>query len=261
MIHTGAARLAAESRDTATRSPRLLPLRDAPGGSAKMETPNTSGLSLLADHLLKRMAEILEVTDSDSIAKLGDRVEAALQEFRAHQELESPTPKELRDTFKRLSESHRNLYEDMKQLGPRERKILEDAASDFPSVRLARDGRFGRVEAMAALERIGALLRGAQQWLPEVKPGPQRDSARWFLVHRLGVIYSQTRPSKPGDPRGEFEMPTRRHSDYLGKGYGPFRDFVVVTHTALGFDDPEQGVDDLIRSVWGGMGKKRRQHR
>ena len=279
MIHTGAARLAAESRDTATRLPRLLPLRDAPGGSAKMETPNTSGLSLLADHLLKRMAEILEVTDPDSVTKLGERVEAALQEFRAHQELESPTPKELRDTFKRLSKSHRDLYEDMKQLGPMERKILEDAASDFPPVRLARNGRFGRVEAMAALERIGALLRGAQGWLPEVKhapkpspprPAPRRSgsarrmpqkSARWFLVHRLGMVYSQTRPSKPGDPREEFEMPTRRHSDYLGKGYGPFRDFVVATHTALGFDDPERGVDDLIRSVWGGMGKKRRQNR
>ncbi len=226
-----------------------------------METLNTSGLSLLADHLLKQMAEILEVTDPDSVTKLGDRVEAALQEFRAHQELASPPPKELRETFKRLSRSHRDLYEDMKQLGPMEQKILEDAASDLPPVRLARDGRFGRVEAMAALERIGALLRGAQRWLPEVKHGPQRDSARWFLVHSLGVIYSQTRPSKPDDPRGEFEMPTRRHNGYLGKGYGPFRDFVVITHTALGFDDPERGVDDLIRSVWGGMGKKRRRHR
>ncbi len=129
------------------------------------ETSNTSGLSLLSDHLLKRMAEILEVTDPDSITKLGERVEAALQEFKANQELASPTPKELRKTFKRLSKSHRDLYEDMKRLGPMERKILEDAASDFPPVRLARDGRFGRVEAMAALERIGALLRGAQRWL------------------------------------------------------------------------------------------------
>ncbi len=221
-----------------------------------METPNTSGLSLLADHLLKRMAEILEVTDPDSITKLGERVEAAFQEFRAHQELASPPPKELRETFKRLSSSHRDLYEGMKQLGPMERKILEDAASDFPEVRLARDGRFGRLEAMAAMERIGALLRGAQRWLPEVKHGPQRDSARWVLVHRLGVIYSQTRPSNPGDPRGKFERPTRRYNAYLEKHYGPFLDFVVAAHTALGFDNPERGVDDLIRSVWGSMGKK-----
>ena len=141
------------------------------------ENSNTSGRSHLSDHLLKRMAEILEVTDPDSVTKLGDRVEAALQEFRAHQELASPPPKELRETFKRLSSSHRALYEDMKQLGLMERKILEAAASDVPPVRLARDGRFGRVEAMAALERIGALLRGAQRWLPKVKHGPQRDSA------------------------------------------------------------------------------------
>ncbi len=220
------------------------------------ETSNTSGLSPLSDHLLKRMAEILEVTDPNSITKLGERVEAALREFKTNQELASPTPKELRKTFKRLSKSHRDLYEDMKRFGPREQKILEVAASDFPSVRLARDGRFGRVEAMAALERIGALLRGAQRWLPEVKHGPQRDSARWFLVNRLGVIYSQTRPSNPGDPQGKFERPTRRYNAYLEKHYGPFLDFVVAAHTALGFDNPERGVDDLIRSVWGSMGKK-----
>ncbi len=198
-----------------------------------METQNTSGLPLLAGHLLKRMAEILEVTNPDSITKLGERVEAAFQEFRVHQELASPPPKELRETFKGLSRSHRDLYEGIKQLGPMERKILEDAASDFPEVRLARDGRFGRLEAMAAMERIGALLRGAQRWLPEVKHGPQRDSARWFLVNRLGVIYSQTRPSNPGDPQGKFERPTRRYNAYLEKHYGPFLDFVVAAHTAL----------------------------
>ena len=221
------------------------------------EISNTSGLSILSDHLLKRMAEILEVTDPDSITKLGERVEAALQEFKANQDLASPTPKELRKTLKRLSKSHRDLYEDMKQLGPRERKILEVAASDFPSVRLARDGRFGRVEAMAALERIGALLRGAQRWLPKVEHGPQRDSARWFLVHSLGIIYSTTRSHIGDDGAKMFDLPTRRHNTYKGKDYGRFRDFVVAVHETLGFDDPERGTDDVIRSVWSGMGKKR----
>ena len=110
---------------------------------------------------------------------------------------------------------------------------------------------------MAALERIGALLRGAQRWLPEVKHGPQQDSARRFLVARLGIIYGTTRSHIRDDGAKVFDLPTRRHNTYKGEDYGRFRDFVVAVHEALGFDDPERGTDDVIRSVWSNMGKKR----
>ncbi len=224
-----------------------------------METPNVGGLSLLPGHLLERIAEILEVTDPDSVTKLGERVESAMREYKASTEPAPPSPRELSQTFENISGRYRDLYESLTQLGPAERSIVDDASLELHLARLQRDERFGMDEAITALRKVGILIRAAQSRLPKVKHGPQRDDARWSLVHRLGVIYSQTRPSKPDDPREEFERPTRRYNAHLGKDYGPFRDFVVAVHTALGFDDPERGVDDLIRSVWGGMGKKRRQ--
>ncbi len=214
---------------------------------------------LVTPHLLGRMAEILGVTDPDAISKLKERVEAALQEYNAHLDSPPPTPAGLRLSFKNLSKLYRNLYDGLKQLGPAERRILDGAGSELREIRSRRDLPLDTDEALAALSKVGILIRAAQGRLPPVGKGPQPDRARWYLVHRLGVIYSQTRPSKPGDPRGEFEMPTRRHNAYLGKDYGPFRDFVVAAHEALGFANPEQGVDDVIRSVWGGMGKKRRR--
>ena len=214
-------------------------------------------LPLLPSRLLDQMAEILGVTDSAAVAILGERVEAAMKEYKTNLESAPPPPRELRKTFENLSGSYRDLYETLTQLGTAERGLLDDASLDFHPVRLARDGRFGMDEAMAALRKVGALIRTAKRRLPKVKKGPQSDSARWYLVHRLGMIYARSRPRKQGDP--EFEIPTRRYNDYSGKEYGPFLEFVVAAHEALGFVDPERGVDDVIRSVWGGMGKKRRR--
>lgn len=217
-------------------------------------------LPLLPSRLLDRMAEILGVTDSAAVAILGERVEAAMKEYKTNLESAPPSPRELRKTFENLSGSYRDLYESLTQLGTAERGLLDDASLDFHPVRLARDGRFGMDEAMAALRKVGALIRTAKRRLPKVKKGPQSDSARWYLVHSLGVIYAKTRPRVRDDGKEKFEMPTRRYSDYSGQEYGPFRDFVVAAHEALGFADPERGVDDVIRSVWGGgMGKKRRR--
>jgi hypothetical protein len=218
-----------------------------------MHPTNTSDQPLLPANLLKRIADILEVTDPDSVVNLGKRVERALQEYKAHKESPFPPPKELRQTFNQLLSAHRALYENMNQLGPKELEIIDAAASDFPEVRLARDGLFGMAEATAALEKIGILLRNAQRWLPEVKHGPQRDDARWYLVQRLRVIYATTLAQIHDDGKEEFKLPTRRYDFYADRNYGPFHDFVVAVHEALGFDDPERGVDDLIRSA---MGKK-----
>ncbi len=194
------------------------------------------------------MAAILEVTDTDAISKLGEQVEAALQEYKAHQEDPPPTPKELRKTFEKLSKRHRELNEMLKQLGERERQILDDASLDFPEVRLTRDGRFGMSEALTALKKMGILFRTAQRYLPPAPHGPVANNARWYLVWRLGAIYSKV--------TGQF--PSRRYNAHKGREYGPFRDFVVTAHQAIGFDDPERGTNDVIREVWGGMGKKRR---
>ncbi len=209
--------------------------------------------------MLNRMADILEVKDPDAKAKLRERVEAALREYQADSDSPRPTPKELRRTFEDLTERYRGLYQGLKKLGPKERAVVERARQDFPLVSPHKD--FGIFEALAALEKIGILLRQAQRWVPPVKRGPQENRARWDLVHQLGVIYAKTRRRVRDDGKEEFEMPTRRYSPYLERDYGPFRDFVVAAHEALGFADPERGVDDVIRSVWGGMGKYRRRHR
>ncbi len=214
---------------------------------------------LLPSHLLDRMAKILEVSDADAITELGESVEAALQEYKTRRESPSPTPKELRKTFKNLYRRYRDLYKSLTQLGLAERSIVDDFSRETHWVHLQRDELFGMDEAITALQKVGTLIRAAQGRLPKVKHGPQRDDARWSLVHRLGVIYARARPRIRVDGEERFEMPTRRHSAHVGQDYGPFRDFVVAVHTALGFDDPEQGVDDVIRSVWGDMGKKRQQ--
>ena len=80
------------------------------------------------------------------------------------------------------------------------------------------------------------------------------------LRDRLRLMESESKQlaQQLGEGRGRDETLPIFERINLGKHYGPFRDFVVSVHIALGFDDPEKGVDDLIRSVWGHMGKKRR---
>ena len=213
---------------------------------------------LVALHLLGRMAEILGVTDPDAISKLKERAEAALLEYKAHLESPPPTPTELRATFEYLSKRYRQLYQTLRQLGPAERRFLDSAGSELREIRSRRDLPLDTDEALAALSKVGILIREAHQRLPPVRKGPQPDRARWYFVHRLGLIYGQTVRTQDDIEKGLYALPTRRYDAYQGHEYGPFRDFVIVAHEALGFENPERGVDDVIRSVWGGMGKKRR---
>lgn len=214
-------------------------------------------LPLLPSRLLDRMAEMLGVTDSAAVAKLGERVEAAMKAYKTNLESAAPSPRELRKTFEYLSGSYRDLYESLTQLGTAELRFLDGAGSELREIRFRRDLPLDTDEALAALSKVGILISAAQVRLPPVGKGPQRDSARWYLVHRLGLIYGQTVRSRNDIEKGLYALPTRRHDAYKRRDYGPFRDFVVAAHEALGFAKPEQGVDDVIRTVWGGMGKKR----
>ena len=114
-----------------------------------------------------------------------------------------------------------------------------------------------RSETLAALSKVGIIIREAQGHLPPVTKGQQPNRARWKFVHRLGLIYAQTVRTQEDIENGLYAKPTRRYDAHKEKEYGPFRDFVVLAHEALGFENSEQGVDDVIRSVWSRMGKKR----
>ncbi|MEE8270932.1 MAG: hypothetical protein V3R98_04250, partial [Alphaproteobacteria bacterium] len=178
--------------------------------------------SPLPHHLLERMATDLEVNDPVAIAKLGERVEAAMREYKLTTEFARPSPNEMRETFQDIYRHYRGLYDGLKHLEPRARSILDDASLEIHEVRRGRDGRFGMDEAMAALQKVGILIRQAQRQLPKVKRGPQPDRARLYLVHRLGAIYATSRKHIRDDGTEEFEMPTRRHNAYKerDKDYG-----------------------------------------
>lgn len=219
-----------------------------------MENSQERQPPLLTAPMLERMAIILEVSDPEEMERLRKQVESALCQYKSQRDHPPPTPKKVRTNFRNVFRRANDLYAALDGLSPYERQIIDDASEDIHPVRLEREGAFGSAEILTAMKRIRAALRRTERHLPEVSPGPQQDSARWRLVYRLGVIFSRFRPKIERDGRTYFQMPTRRHDAYTQQDWGPFRDFVVANHEALGLS--QQGVDDLIRSVWSGTRKK-----
>ncbi len=217
----------------------------------------TTGEPILSTSLLKRMTEVLAVTDPANISKLRERVEAALLDYQIATRHPMPTRRELRRSFEKLDKSYRTLIDSFNKLGPTERQVLDAAGKELQSVGSGRYRLSGATDVIAALSPVGVLIRQAQRHLPEVKRGPHTDTARYLLVARLGAIYGQTKSETQSDGKVLYEMPTRRHDGHVGRDYGPFRDFVVLVHEALGVDDPARGIDDVIRDLWPRMGKKR----
>ena len=204
------------------------------------------------------MAEVIGVINSAEILKLGERVEAALKEYEVVTRFATLSPRELRDRFGKLNKSYRALYERFSELDPAEKEIVNTAGQELQAAAPGQHWLSGFTDAIETLEKIGVLIRQAQKQLPKVTHGPQIDKAKQRLITRLGIIYGQTNPEIQSDGSVRHEMPTRRHNPYNGRDYGPFREFVILAFEALGFDIPEQGVDDVIRAVWSNMGKKRR---
>jgi hypothetical protein len=221
--------------------------------------PGKSDPPTLSPEHLHRIADILGVTASAAVTKLAERVVAAMREYRDNATMAQPSPSELRMTFGELSERYHRFHESLMRLGPAECRHLDATGLELDQVHWKQNDPFGYDEALASLRKVGILLRAAQRRLPRVRHGPQPDRARRRLVIRLGHVYAKTKTRTREDGAEVFELPTRRHDAYQGRDVGTFRDFVIAVHEALGFSNPKQGVDDLIRSVWGGMGKKRRQ--
>jgi hypothetical protein len=218
-----------------------------------------SSARLLSEQLLEQMAETLEVTDQEAVAKLGERVEAALQEYRTHLDFPRPPTKKLHESFERLSRLTVELVGEFRRLGPIERQEVDRALEEFLLLRGESARTPGVEESIFGLKRILTTLRVTKGSLPRSRKGRPKEKQRWYFVHRLAMIYARSRPRVIVDGEERFEVPTRVHDPVEGQDTGRFRDFVFLAIEALGDLDDGSGIDHVIRSVCATMAKKRRQ--
>ncbi len=203
----------------------------------------------LTDDILRRMADVLEAKDEAVVAKLSERVQAALDEYWDRED--TPTSAELQDALKSLSEQCDALHAALRKLSARKHTRLQGAARrqiDDAARRLSEprpEGRFPEsFEALAqSVASVSVVLRHATSPGRRRRGRPRKIAAR-HLVKTLGDIYWKTTD----------HLPTRRHDAIHHKDYGPFREFVTLAFDAAGISG--EPPDSLIKSVWGGLTKK-----
>ena len=211
---------------------------------------------LLKPPELERIASILEVSEPDAVAKLGGRVEQALQDYGPSIENPSPLPKALHCTFDRLLESAHQMLRGLEALGPHEKGAIYRAIDLPDELKPKHQELIDPATATAMARKILATIGAARRTLPPIRRGRPREWARLHLVGRLRIVYAKSRPPIAKDGASLFEIPRRSHDPVSGSDYGRFKDFVVATLEVL--EDPAllQGIDDVIRAVCKGDRKK-----
>ena len=211
---------------------------------------------LLKPQQLEQIASILEVSEPDAVAKLGERVERALQDYWPSIKNPPPPPKDLHQTFDQLSDTARQLVRDLEELGPYEQRAFDRAIELIDGMRQKHHKLIKRPEAISMVRRILTTLRVVKRNLPPIRRGRPRERARLYLVDRLRIVYTQSRPQVVKDGEMLFDIPRRAHDPKTRSDYGRFKDFVVATLEALGDPALLQGIDDVIRTVCEGDREK-----
>ena len=210
---------------------------------------------LVSPALLKQLAGILDVRERERVQQLGRSVESALRDYSIHLRLPPATAKELHSTFNKLYEQTRKLRKGFENLGIHERNEIEKAVGfieEMPGPR----AWMTWTESIAALRTILTTLGYTRAGLREPRKGRPRNTARWLFVMHLARTYARARSWTATDGRVLYELPRRDHDRIHGKDIGRFRDFVLAALAPLGDLDDGKGIDDVIRSVCGQLGKK-----
>jgi hypothetical protein len=217
--------------------------------AGRVEMASSDHNRLLKPPQLEQIATILEVSEPDDMVKLGERVEQALQDYGPSIKNPPPSPKKLRRTFDRLSDTARQLVRDLEELGPYEQREFHRAIELLDGSRPKGRELIDPPKAISMVERILTTFTVVKRNLPPIRRGPPRQRARLYLVDRLRIVYSQSRTQIESDGTILFEIPRRARNSELKCDYGRFKDFVVAALEAL--EDPAllQGIDDVIRVV------------